>query len=143
MNGRDLLFTLKEECFKIGHFNNIKENYKILQESLVDFNITNYFFQTIKNNSGTSTFELCFLDSQFIHDISISPESSSHSIVDISSISKLIIETDSETGKFDFNIYGNSDGIILFYSFDQSRFEEINTFKNELLKIILARSIKI
>ncbi|MEN9914144.1 MAG: hypothetical protein RL528_889, partial [Bacteroidota bacterium] len=92
MNGRDLLLTLKEECFKIGHFNNIKEKYKIFQESLVDFNITNHFFQTIKNTSGTSTFELCFLDSQFIHDISISPESSAHSIVDISSISKLIIE---------------------------------------------------
>jgi exodeoxyribonuclease V alpha subunit len=35
------------------------------------------------------------------------------------------------------------DEIILFYSFDQSRFEELNKFKNELLKIILARSIKI
>jgi hypothetical protein len=56
MNGRDLLFTLKEECFKIGHFNNIKEKYKIFQESLVDFNITNLFFQTIKNTSGKSIY---------------------------------------------------------------------------------------
>jgi hypothetical protein len=32
MNGRDLLFTLKEECFKIGHYNSIKENYKIFQK---------------------------------------------------------------------------------------------------------------
>jgi hypothetical protein len=48
MNGRDLLFTLKEECFKIGHFNNIKEKYKIFQESLVDFNITNLFFKLLK-----------------------------------------------------------------------------------------------
>ena len=50
------------------------------------------------------------------------------------------IETDSETSEFDFNLYGKSDGIILFYSLDQSRFEEINKFKNELLKIITARS---
>ena len=167
MNGRDLLINLEEECFKTGHFNKIKQNYKIIQESLVDFNIANYFFQTcIKESEDplSSTFkipiisfELCFINSQFIHDITIksegvpndsirlgyskkTSESISHSIVDISSISKLDIETDSETSEFDFNLYGKSDGIILFYSLDQSRFEEINKFKNELLKIITARS---
>ena len=149
MNGRDLLINLEEECFKGRHFNKIKDNYRIIQESLIDFNVANYFFQTIIKTSdktgkrylvAKSTFELCFINSHFIHDISISPESIAHSIVDISSISKLVIETDSETGKFDFNIYGNNDGISLFYSLDQSRFEEINKFKNELLKIITARS---
>ena len=173
MNGRDLLINLEEECFKTGHFNKIKQNYKIIQESLVDFNIANYFFQTcIKESEDPSSstfkipiisFELCFINSQFIHDITIksegvpndsiryadgrplsyskkTSESISHSIVDISSISKLDIETDSETSEFDFNLYGKSDGIILFYSLDQSRFEEINKFKNELLKIITARS---
>ena len=92
---------------------------------------------------GEKTVEICFLNSQFIHDITITPESIAHSIFDISSINKLVIKTDSVTGKFNFNIYGKSDGIILFYSFDQSRFEEINIFKNELLKIIIAQSKKI
>ncbi len=147
MNGRDLLMNLEEECFKGRHFNKIKDNYRIIQESLLDFNVANYFFQNSftfksspgKNSVAKKTFEICFLNSQLIHDITITPESIVHSIVDISSINKLVIETDSETGKFDFNIYGNGDGTILFYSIDQSRFEEINKFKNELLKIIIAR----
>ena len=160
MNGRDLLINLEEECFKMGHFNKIKQNYKIIQESLVDFNIANYFFQTSITRSEERqkqflspiiSFELCFINSQFIHDITITSEgygrktseSIRHSIVDISSISKLVIKTDSETSEFDFNLYGKSDGISLFYSLDQCRFEEINNFKNELLKIITARSITI
>ena len=152
MNGRDLLINLEEECFKTGHFNKIKQNYKIIQESLVDFNIANYFFQTSTKTIETihrqnlvtvKSFEICFLNSQFIHDITVTPESIAHSIFDISSINKLVIKTDSVNGKCDFNIYGNSDGTILFYSFDQSRFEEINIFKNEILKIIIARSIRI
>ncbi len=114
--------------------------------------MANYFFQTsIKSKSsqgknfsvGEKTFEICFFNSQFIHDITVTPESIAHSIFDISSINKLVIKTDSVNGKCDFNIYGNSDGTILFYSFDQSRFEEINIFKNELFKIIIARSITI
>jgi hypothetical protein len=150
MNGRDLLINLEEECFKGRNFNKIKDNYRIIQESLLDFNVANYFFQTsIKSKSsqgknfsvGEKTFEICFFNSQFIHDITVTPESIAHSIFDISSINKLVIKTDSVNGKCDFNIYGNSDGTILFYSFDQSRFEEINIFKNELFKIIIARSI--
>ena len=145
MNGRDLLINLEEECFKGRNFNKIKDNYRIIQESLLDFNIANYFFQTSTKTIETNhrqnlvtvkSFEICFLNSQFIHDITILPESIAHSIVDISSINKMVIEIDSVDGKFDFKLYGNSDGIILFYSFDQSRFEEINKFKNELLKII-------
>lgn len=149
MNGRDLLINLEEECFKGRHFNKIKDNYRIIQESLLDFNVANYFFQHSfksslgKNSVAKKTFEICFLNSQLIHDITITPESIVHSIVDISSINKLVIETDSVDGKFDFKIYGKSDGTILFYLFDQSRFEEINIFKNEILKIIIARSITI
>lgn len=135
MNGRDLLFTLKEECFKIGHFNKIKENYRILQESLIEFEVSNYFSQINKNSVGALTFELCFLNVEFIHDITISPSVCVHSVVKINSISKLCIETGPD-GIVRFNVYGQGDGIVLTYSLKQERFEEINKFKNELLKII-------
>ena len=97
MNGRDLLINLEEECFKGRNFNKSKDNYRIIQESLLDFNIANYFFQTSTKTNDiipVKSFEICFLNSQFIHDITILPESIAHSIVDISSINKMVIEID-------------------------------------------------
>ena len=76
MNGRDLLINLEEECFKGRNFNKSKDNYRIIQESLLDFNIANYFFQTSTKTNDiipVKSFEICFLNSQFIHDITILP----------------------------------------------------------------------
>jgi len=123
MNGRDLLFTLKDECFKIGNYYNIKQNYKILQESLIDVDVTNYFHQLKNISLENPTFELCFLNVMFVHHISISSETCVHTVIEISSISKLNIESDSKTSFFNLNIYGYCEGILLSYSFTQDRFE--------------------